>query len=193
MKNFFLITLSLSFAFLLTSCSNQTTNDEKQEITPAYLKAEVERMDDSLKGIFDNVMENPNFQVDRKVYLKAIEVNLNFYESFPEDPFAETALNKIASLYFQLNLDQEALKWRGIILEKYPEAKNRTELLELQMSHYSTDEFFSQEMIEHYAHELLKTENLSETKKEEYEFRLKHSDKNFSQLIEHQILNSGEN
>lgn len=192
MRYYFLI--ALSFIFLVTACTTQNTElTNDHEITPEGLKAEVERMDDSLKMAFDQVMENPNFQIDRKLYLKAIQTNINFYNHFPEDPYAETALNKIASLYFQLNLDLEALKWREKILEEYPNAENKMELMELQMSHFSTDEYFNQEKIEYYAKELLKIEDLPEEKKEEYEFRLAHSDKNFSQLIEYQILKGGEN
>lgn len=184
--------LVISTIVLLSACSNQSTNNDAGEVTPESLKTSIQNIDDSLKGLYDQMMENPSFNIDSGVYMEAIRRNKAFYESFPEDAFAEMALNKIASLYFQLNMDEEALKWRAVILEEYPEAKNRMSLLELQMSHYSSDENFSQEKIEYYANELLKIEGLSDEKKEEYEFRLAHSDKTFSELIEYQILHSEE-
>lgn len=173
-------------AFGVMSCSDRQTN---KELTVEGLKTDIQQIDDSLKMLYDKARETENFNIAHEVYFEAIARNKSFYEHFPNDEFAETALNKIAAMYFQLNMEGEASKWRDTLLNKFPTTKNKATLMELQMSYYGNDESFSQEMIEYYGNELLKLDGLSEEKKEEIKFRIAHSDKTFMQLIEYQIMN----
>lgn len=178
------IVLAGIIALSVIACSEKGTQISSfDKDSKEFYQAAIQEMDDSLKVLFKKALEEDNFNIDPAVYYEAIERSKDYYYKFPEDAYAETALNKIAAMYFQLNQEDEAAEWRETILAKYPKAENRNSLMELQMSYYGDPATFSQDKIEYYARELLKTKGLSAEKKEEYEFRLEHSDKNFEELI----------
>lgn len=177
------------FGILLTftACTNQNANTVSNEApTIEGLKASIKEMDDSLKALMDEAVKSPEYKMNRVAYHEAINRNKDFYHNFPEDPYAETALDKIAALYLQLNVESESVKWRDTLLTKYPNTKNKIGLLELQMNYYDFNEY-NPEKIKLYANQLLAIENLPAEKREQYEFRLKHIDKTFEELIELQL------
>lgn len=181
------------FGILLTfvACTNQEVkNDGKEELSIEEMKTSIKEMDDSLMVMMEEAVKSPNYQMNRIAYHEAINRNKDFYTNYPNDPYAETALNKIASLYLQINVESESAKWRDTLLTKYPNAENKIGLLELQMNYYDFNEH-NPEKIKFYANQLLAIENLPEEKREQYEFRLEHIDKTFEELIELQM--SGEN
>lgn len=175
------------FATILFSCGDnskdQNESSADEEITVEGLKMSIKKIDDSLYMLTQKKMKNPDFKIDRLVYHEGINRNKKFFETFPEDEFAETALMKIASLYFQLQIEGEAAKWRDSILMHYPNTKSKIGILEMQMSYYDFNNH-NKEKLEYYLNELLSIENLSEEKRKDYEFRLKHIDKTHSELIE---------
>lgn len=176
-------TLCLLVASILTSCGDKTeSTTSEDEVTAEELKSSIKEIDDSLLMLTKKKMKNPDFKIDRLVYHEGINRNKNFFEKFPEDEYAETALHKIASLYFQLQIEGEAAKWRDSILLHYPNTESKITLLEMQMSYYDYDNH-NKEKLEFYLNELLSLENLSEEKKQDYEFRLKHIDKSHSELM----------
>lgn len=176
-------TLCLLVASILTSCGDKTeSTTSEDEVTAEELKSSIKEIDDSLLMLTKKKMKNPDFKIDRLVYHEGINRNKNFFGKFPEDEYAETALHKIASLYFQLQIEGEAAKWRDSILLHYPNTESKITLLEMQMSYYDYDNH-NKEKLEFYLNELLSLENLSEEKKQDYEFRLKHIDKSHSELM----------
>lgn len=183
MKAKYLI-LSMLLSAVLVSCGeNKEDVTSTDEITVEGLKESIKEIDDSLAMLTKQKMKNPDFKIDRLVYHEGINRNKEFFETFPEDPYAETALEKIASLYFQLQIEGEAAKWRDSILVHYPNNKSKVGLLEMQMSYYDFDNH-DKEKLEYYLNELLSLENLTEQQREDYEFRLKHIDKTHAELME---------
>ncbi|MEX2483046.1 MAG: hypothetical protein WED10_00705 [Brumimicrobium sp.] len=180
--------LFTSLAFL--SCEEKSDEnegeDESAEVTPESLKNSIKEMDDSLQVLFKKRMEEDNFKIDRLVYHEAINRNKSFFENFPEHGYAPRAVEKIASMYLQLNIEGEAVKWRDTILHNYPNYKNKLGVLELQKSYYDNFDTYEPEKIEYYCNEMLKVEGLSEEKKEEIEFRLEHIELSFTELIKMQ-------
>lgn len=174
----------------LTSCAGNaesTANQEKEvEVTPEGLKASIKEMDDSLNVLMQQARKEPNYKMNRVAYHEAINRNKDFYYHFPEHDFAPDALNKIAAIYLQLDVEEEAVKWRDTLLTKYPEVENKVGLLELQMNYYDFNEY-TPEKIEYYANQLLGMEGISNDQREQYEFRLKHIDKTYEELIELQL------
>jgi hypothetical protein len=162
---------------------DQNLSSSDDELTVEGLKKSIQEIDDSLYMLTKKKMKNPDFKIDRLVYHEGINRNKKFFETFPENEFAKTALEKIASLYFQLQIEGEATKWRDSILLHYPNTESKIALLEMQMSYYDYDNY-NKEKLEHYLNKLLAIENLSKEKKEDYEFRLKHIDKNHLELME---------
>ena len=177
------------FGILLTfaACNNQEVkSDIKEEVTIEGLKSSIKEMDDSLMVLMEEAVKSPNYQMNRVAYHEAINRNKDFYYNFPKDPYAETALSKIAALYLQLNVESESAKWRDTLLTQFPNTKDKMGVLELQMNYYDFNEH-NPEKIKFYANQLLAIENLSDEKREQYEFRLKHIDKTFEELIELQM------
>lgn len=184
MKTTYLI-LSVLLSTILVSCDEEHKEDvtSTDEVTVEGLKVSINEIDDSLAMLTKEKMKNPDFKIDRLVYHEGINRNKKFFETFPEDSYAETALEKIASLYFQLQIEGEAAKWRDSILIHYPNNKSKIGLLEMQMSYYDFNNH-NKEKLEYYLNELLSLDNLTEQQREDYEFRLKHIDKTHSELME---------
>jgi hypothetical protein len=186
MKKTYLI-LSVLLSSFLVSCGDSTKDqkdaESQDEVTVEGLKVSIEEIDDSLAMLTKQKMKNPDFKIDRLVYHEGVNRNKKFFETFPNDPYAETALEKIASLYFQLQIEGEAAKWRDSILIHYPNNKSKIGLLEMQMSYYDFNNH-NKEKLEYYLNELLSLKNLSEQQRADYEFRLKHIDKTHSELME---------
>lgn len=169
---------------LLGSCGNkQESRVKQQKITAESMKVSIQEMDDSLRVLFDKAMDSPDFNISSAVYFEAINRNKNLYLKFPEDPYVETALDKVAAIYLQLNHEEEAAKWRDTLLRKFPNTKHRDGLLELQMNYYDYNEY-NPEKIAYYLNKLLESKALSAEKREQFEYRLKHVDKTFEELIE---------
>lgn len=185
-KSIYLFSVIL-FSFTFLSCEENTdkgdNNEEVAEVTPESLKESIKEMDDSLQVLFEKRMQEADFKIDRLVYHEAINRNKSFFENFPKHEFAPKAVEKIASMYLQLNIEGEAVKWRDTILYNYPDFENKISILELQKSYYDNFDTYEPEKIEFYCEEMLKVEGISEEKKEEIKFRLEHIDLSFKELI----------
>lgn len=179
MKTWIIITLCFSLLILMACNESQEISDE---MTPESLLNSIEEMDDSLHALVDKRMRVDTFEIDKLVYHEAINRNKEFYSSFPNHEKAEQSLEKIASMYLQIGVESEAAKWRDSILINYSENENKIGILEMQMNYYDYDNY-NPEKIRFYAQQLLGIKNLPEGKKEDYEFRLKHIDKTFDELI----------
>ena len=174
------ILIICSSLFIISSCSE--SKEETEEQTPERLLNSIEEMDDSLKVLVEKRMRIDTFMIDKVVYHEAINRNKAFYSSYPEHEKAEQSLEKIASMYLQIGVESEAAKWRDSILMNYPENENKIGILEMQMNYYDYDNYNS-DKIKYYTEQLLNIENLPKGKREDYEFRLKHLDKTFDELI----------
>lgn len=185
--------LSLLAVFAACNSKSEESNiDKEEEVTVEGLKTSIKEMDDSLQIIMDEAVKSPDYKMNRVAYHEAINRNKDFYQHFPNNPYAEVALGKVASLYLQLNVEEEAVKWRDTLLNNYPNTKNKIGLLELQMNYYDYNQH-NPEKIKHYAERLLAIDDLPEEKREQYEFRLEHIDKTFDELIELQLSGDIEN
>lgn len=193
MKTWNVITI-FSSLFIIIACSDSP--ESKEENTPEALLESINEMDDSLHALVDKRMRVDTFEIDKLVYHEAINRNKEFYSKYPDHEKAERSLEKIASMYLQIGIESEAAKWRDSILINYPENENKIGILEMQMNYYDYDNY-DPEKIKYYTEQLLELKNLPEGKKEDYEFRLKHIDKTFEELImirmqENDSLNSVE-
>ncbi len=177
---------AIASLFLIIGCNSEEQPETLQKETPEAIISSINSIDDTLQDLTKKRIEIDSFKVDKLVYHKAINRNKKFFRKYPSHDFAEQALQNIASLYMQIGVERLATKWRDSILMHYPNTSNKIGLLELQMSYYDQDKY-NPEQIEHYANRLLEIENLPPSKKELYEFRLKHIDKTFEELIELQM------
>ncbi|MBW7868004.1 MAG: hypothetical protein H3C31_06745 [Brumimicrobium sp.] len=173
MKFIYLIGISL----FLFSC-----NTSSKDMSKEYWEELIQKTDDTIKLDFQQATKNQNFRINTALYQRAIERNLNFYQRFPTDTFSEVALDKVAALFLQINQESEAVKWRDTLLIKFPNTRNRIGLLELQMNYYDFNQY-NKEKINFYLEQLLASKELTEEQRQSYEYRLKHIDLTFEELI----------
>lgn len=189
------IVFAFSLITLIASCGSEQTeatqDQQKEEVTVEGLKSSIKEMDDSLKTMYTQAAKTNDYKINKVAFHEAINRNKAFYEHFPNDEFAETAVDKIAALYLQINVESEAAKWRDTLISNFPITKEKIGILELQLNYYDYNDY-KPEKIKHYANLLLDIEGLPEEKREAYEFRLKHIDKTFEELIEMQASEMAE-
>lgn len=187
------LVFTFSLLATLVACNNsqEDKNNAKEDLSIEGLKASIQEMDDTLMMLMKESVKTSSYEIEVKPYYEAINRNKDFYFNYPNDPYAETALSKIAALYLQINVEGESVQWRDTLLAKFPNTKDKIGLLELQMSYYDYNDY-TPEKIRYYANQLLAIENLPEEKREQYEFRLKHIDKTFEELIEFQMVNESD-
>src|SRR5690554_7331085 len=122
------------FGVLLTftACTDQNSDTASNEApTIEGLKASIKEMDDSLKVLMDEAVKSPEYKMNRVAYHEAINRNKDFYHNFPEDPYAETALDKIAALYLQdrkstrLNSSHVRISYAVFCLKKKKKKKKK--------------------------------------------------------------------
>lgn len=168
----------ISFLFIIISLFASCQGGKKEQ-----LKQTIQNLDDSLRTEVKNAMQSDSYKMDTSLYRKSIAANINFYKSYPNDKFSDTALQRIAALYRQLNEADLAVNWRDTLLTKFPNTAHKEGLLELQMNYYDYNHY-NPEKIKYYIGKLLNIKDLSNEKRKQFEFRLQHIDLTFDQLIE---------
>lgn len=171
-------------AFFIYACgSRETVVEEKvEELTPESLQAEIKVMEDSLQQLHKAFLDGEIEKIDRLVYHETINRHIAFYEAYPEHELAPVSVDNIAGLYMALPVAQKARDWRDTLITNYPNYKGIKMALELQVSYYDVDEY-NPELLTKYINLLLAQEGLPEEKKEQLNFRLKHIDLTFEELL----------
>lgn len=164
---------------------------DSNKLSETKLKSEIEELDNQIRKNFKEAEETGDYTLDKSLYEEMIKKNIQFYENFPDSPYAEESLNKITSIYLQIEDEGQAVLWRDTLLTKYPNTEHKEGILELQMNYYDFNDY-QPEKIEYYANQLLEIENLSDEKRQMIEFRLEHLDKRFEELILLQMMMESE-
>lgn len=172
MRKLLLICL-LGSVFIVASCQDSERNN---------LRKSIGVIDDSLHIMVQKEMQGKGGSFDPSLYQKSIDANLSFYKKFPSDAYADKALHKIAASYRQLGKAEKAAEWRDTLLSKFPNTYHKIGLLELQMNYYDFNRY-TPKKIEYYIEKLLAIDKLPPEKRKQYEFRLKHVNLTFQQLI----------
>ena len=183
MKKNFYYSLIIGLVLVLNACGGEKKKSLiEEEVTVERLKAEIKEIDDSLSVLIKRRIEEDDFKIDRLVYHEGINRSVKFFETFPEDEFAPYALEKVASLYDALQISQKSAEWRDSIIINYPDFDRRLDILELQKAHYDNFDNHEPEKIEEVINLMLQMD-LPNDKREDLEFRLKHIDLNFMDIV----------
>ena len=152
------------------------------------LKSSIKEMDDSLKVLYKELMKDESKQIPSLAIIETINRYLAYYKNYPEDNFAPECLDKVQQLYLQEKVYEKSLEYTDTLLMKYPKYKNRASLL---LNAGSTCEITNDKAkIKKYYTQLLEEfPNLDKETKEMVEFRLKHINLSFDELIELQMKN----
>lgn len=187
------ITLFIVLSILIFACkSNENKDNTKEKATAKELKSEINKMNDSLKVIYADIMKDPSKEIPSLTIIATINSYLEFYRNYPQDPFAPECLDKVQQLYLQDKTYEMSLAYTDTLLKKYPHYKEKaTLLLNAGSSCEMTNE--RSRMKKYYTQLLKEFPKLDKETKEMVEFRLKHIDLSFDQLIELQMKNVGKN
>lgn len=174
-------------ALVLIQCSE---NKEKKESKPSMesLKTRIDEMNDSLQGLYADLMEDPSKKIPSIVFYEAINRHLDFYKNYPKDPYSATCLDKVQQLYLQEKVYEKSLEYTDTLLLKYPKYEKKASVLLNAGS--TADVMQDTAKVRRYYSQLLdEYPNLNKETKEMVEFRLKHLNLTFDQLIELQMKN----
>jgi tetratricopeptide (TPR) repeat protein len=180
-----LIFSSLVLLFISIACSEEVKK-EKKGPTKEELKSAIKEMDDSLKVLYQKVMEEKGFQFPNLAATEAINRHLAYYRAFPEDSYSAECLDKVQQLFMQKKAYESSLKYIDTLLVKYPTYKNKAQVL---LNAGSTGEIVQDTTIirKYYTKLLNECPKLDAETKEMVTFRLEHLHLTFDQLIDLQI------
>ncbi|MCH2225373.1 MAG: hypothetical protein MK066_11450 [Crocinitomicaceae bacterium] len=177
-------------AGLIVSCGGETKNDKsyKTEVPEASVLIE------GIKVLEDSVLKlsmdlNGPKQMKGLAQQALIEKLLLLYRTYPKHEKAPSCLDKVQMAYSTIGVHELAAKFADTLLMKYPKYENRLLIIESQITNY--DQFIKprdKEKVKSYYEMIFKDfPNLSEEKKEDYQFRLDNIDLTFDELIEKQM------
>jgi tetratricopeptide (TPR) repeat protein len=173
--------------FVLIQCKNSTEN-ENLSIRPSQdeLKKSIKVMDDSLKVLYQELMKDPQKQVPSLAIYETINRYLAFYKNYPTDKYSANCLDKVQQLYQQEKIYENSLAYTDTLLLKFPDYKEKANLL---LNAGSTAELMNDmDLLKKYYQRLLEEcKDLNSETRKMVEFRLKHIDKSFDELIEMQM------
>ncbi|MES2589665.1 MAG: hypothetical protein V4622_11850 [Bacteroidota bacterium] len=180
-KSLFLVSIGCVLAFFLIQCSSKSDTS-----SPEALKERITELDDSLKFLYKEIMNDQTKEIPTKTIDRTIKAYLDFQSKFPKDKYSATCLDKVQQLYLQKKDYRKSMTYTNLLLEKYPKYEKRASLL---LNAGSTSDMLNDKFnVERYYTMLLKENpNLEKETKEMVEFRLEHIDLTFEQLIELQM------
>ena len=180
---------SVSLVIIILGCSINESNDDsdisnqKEVITKDYLKAQIKEIDDSLENLLAVAIVN-NSNIDRLVYHEGVNRNIKYFESFPNDDFTPYAVDKIASMYWALQIEAKASEWIDTLIIRYPEYPGLTSALERQKSLFDDFEHHDTLKIRYYTNLLLNRSDVTNDKRTDLLNRLKYIEKPLSEYID---------
>ncbi|MBI2257839.1 MAG: hypothetical protein HYU67_02960 [Flavobacteriia bacterium] len=186
MKNQFVLNcLTFTGLLLLFSCNNDNKLDKKKVkiITPSSIKTDIKSTDDTLQHYYKLLMENKIEQIHPNHFINATQNYLLFYRKYPNDSFAPVCLDKAQQLYTQQKKYALALKYTDTLLKHYPNYKDNPTLLvnagsicDAILNDRKKTQYYYQKLITQYP-------SIDKETKEMVEFRLKHIDLSFDEMI----------
>ena len=184
-SKFILSSLFVLFSFVLIQC-NSGEKKENEKPGQADLKKRINVMDDSLKVLYKELMNDPTKQIPSLAIYETINRYLEFYKNYPKDVYSATCLDKVQQLYLQEKVYEKSLEYTDTLLVNFPKYEKRAGLL---LNAGSTCDMLQDKVnMEKYYKMLLKENpNLNKETRDMVEFRLKHIDLTFDQLIELQM------
>ena len=179
---------SVSLFIITLGCSTNESSDDsdistqKEVITKDNLKAQIKEIDDSLENLLAEAIVN-NSNIDRLVYHEGVNRNIKYFENYPNDDFTPYAVDKIASMYWALQIEEKASKWIDTLIIKYPEYPGLTSALERQKSLFDDLDHHDTLKIRYYTNLLLNRSDVTNEKRTDLLNRLKHIEKPLSEYI----------
>ncbi|GAB5419033.1 MAG: hypothetical protein Crog4KO_05410 [Crocinitomicaceae bacterium] len=116
--------------FVLTSCASSDTVDvRKKKVIVKEIEAAETKVNEASKS--NDAAES--FEESREDLMTLL---LEFYHSYPKDKYAAECVTKIHMLHSAMGNTEEAIAYADTLLEQYPKAENRAQIIESQILAY---------------------------------------------------------
>lgn len=155
--------------------------------TQADLKKSIEVMNDSLDVMFQEVMDGKRDKVPSLAIYETVNRYLAYYRAFPNDTYAATCLDRVHQLYLQEKVYDLSVQYGDTLLQRYPKYSERANVYLSLGSTYDVMLKDSAKVRLYYSKLLKEFPKLPKETQEMVQFRLKHLDKTFDQMIEMQM------
>lgn len=178
-------------SFFLTKCAAGENKPQAAAGGPSKkeIKENIRLLDDSLKTMYQEIMQNPDKQVPSDMINRAIDLKMEFYNSFPEDAFAAECLDKVQQLHLQEKSYAKSVEAGDLLIAKYPRYKQRAQVL---MSVASTYDYMLKNIpmaTKYYQMLLDEYPKMNPETREMIAFRMEHIDLTFEEMVELQMRN----
>jgi TolA-binding protein len=178
--------LLFSLLFGTLSCTTSKKN-EKKTPTQNTIKGEIKSLDDSLKFYYQLIKENKIKDIHSLYYINAIQKYLEFYHTYPKDNYSAECLDKVQQLLIQQKIYKAALSYCDTLLKEYPNYKGNAVVL-LNAGSIADGILNNKTKLKYYYSKLLEDyANIDNETKDMVQFRLKHIDLTFDEMIELQM------
>jgi hypothetical protein len=171
------LSLILLTGLVLTSCNGNSAKESKQ----TDLRERITQYEDSLAQL----QKDPQ-KVAKITSLAQIELinRLTAYSrAYPKDTFSADCLFKTHMIYEHLLAPREARAYGDTLLQRFPNYKNRSLLIESLASSYDINMPRDTSKVRYYFNLLLQEPNITKQKKADIKNRLSHLDLTFEQYI----------
>lgn len=181
--------LVFALGLILFSCGDKNSEESQDSVTvlptAEEISKEVVNLEDSLIQMSksNEVYGKQMINLTRQSLIEKLKYG---YQNFPEDKKAPEYLAKLHMLYASIGVDDIGNRYADTLLDKYPNFKDKRQIVESQIVYYSQKTPYEPKKVEDLINLVLsdKNSNLTVEQREDYEFRLKHIDLDLNQLIE---------
>ena len=175
MKTF--VSLLLLAGLMLTSCNS---NPEKQS-KKTELRERITNYEDSLAKLQKDPQKAA--KITSLAQIELINRLTAYSRAYPKDTFSADCLFKTHMIYEHLRAPREARAYADTLLERFPNYKNRSLLLESMASSYDINMPRDTSKVRYYFSLLLQEPSITEQKKKDIKARLERLDLTFEQYI----------
>ena len=165
------------FCFFLSSCGETPEQKSKKE----NLREGISSYEDSLA----NLQKDPQkaAKITSLAQIELINRLTAYSRAYPKDTFSADCLFKTHMIYEHLRAPREARAYADTLLERFPNYKNRSLLLESMASSYDINMPRDTSKVRYYFNLLLQEPHITKQKKKDIKARLERLDLTFEQYI----------
>ena len=180
MKNYFFL-----ISLIIVSACSQNEQDKKEKVIEKNQKPSIEELKKQISNYEDTLVSlNKNYKTQNLHYIEYFNRLIMFYQSYPEDEYAQHCLFKLALTNTghqlgdpkHLNIQEQ---YADTLLIKYPNFKDKKGVLENLITGLDFNKVYRDtSKIRFYYNEILKTKNLDKAYIKQTKKKLKHLELN---------------
>lgn len=116
--------------FMLTSCSS---DDSVEVRNKKEIKKDIQAAEKKVNEVSKSGAASEEFTESREALMSLL---LEFYHSHPKEKYAAECVTKVHMLHSAMGNTEEAVAYADTLLDQYPKAENRAQVIESQIFAY---------------------------------------------------------